>query len=188
MKNILFATIAIITLSVTACSKGDGQREPVAVSPNVKFRDANKFKMKFHDDMETMNPGPPVMLVVESLKKNHLDVSSTRTIGEAFDSYTHATKKEWRETFSPIGESGQYYIDFICWLPVSPFSAVALKEGVVQRKLEIKIVIRPDGETYIALARFFDFKSDGMLYVSFVDPAGIRKIVTAIYENREIVF
>ena len=175
-----------MVLNIAACSKGTEPRETVTPSPKVKFRNEKSFK--FHGDMETSNPAPPIMLVVEALKKNHLDLSTSRTVGEAFDSYTHAKKKEWRETFSPSGQSGLYYVDFICELPVRPFSSVALSEGVVQRKLELKIGIREDGETYIALARFFDIKSDGMMYTTIIDPPGIRKIVADIYENREIVF
>lgn len=135
--------------------------------------------------MDTSSSAIPVSPMLESLKNNHLDASSTKTIGEAFDSYKFSIKKEWQETPSPKGPS---YIDYICWLDISPVSSAALKEGVVRRALDIKFVIHEDGETYIAMASRIDIKSDGMLYTTPIDPLDIKKIVKTIYENREITF
>jgi len=141
--------------------------------------------MRFHGDMDTSTSALRDSPVLAELKNNHLEVSSTKTIGAAFDAYKHATKKEWRETAT---ENGPYYIDYICWVKVSPVSSAALKEGVVKRALEIKFVIHRDGETYITMASRVDIKSDGMLYTTPLDPPEIKKNVTAIYENREIPF
>lgn len=135
--------------------------------------------------MKTGASSVPGSLGIAALKNNHLEVSATKSIGEAFDSYKYAITKEWRETSS---ESGPHYIDYICWFHISPVSSVAIREGVVKRGLEIKFVVRGDGETYIALISRIDIKSDGMRSVSIIDPPEIKKIVTAIYENREITF
>ena len=49
-------------------------------------------------------------------------------------------------------------------------------------------MIHEDGETYIAMASRIEIKSDGMLHTTPIEPPEIKKIVTAIYENREITF
>jgi len=141
--------------------------------------------MLYHGDMETSSSAVPFNPVVEALKKNHLAVSSTKNIGEAFDNYRYAIKKEWRGTPT---KDGPYYVDYICWFNVSPVSSVAIREGVVKRGMEIKFAVQEDGETYIAMASRLDIKSDGMLYSTPIDPPKIKEIVTAIYDNGEITF
>ncbi|MFZ4855023.1 MAG: hypothetical protein ACOYL3_01380 [Desulfuromonadaceae bacterium] len=185
MKIHLFAVIAIIAVNLSACSKGTEDKSPPSAT-GIERRDVEKsIKKPFHGDMKTGASSVPGSLGIAALKNNHLEVSATKSIGEAFDSYKYAITKEWRETSS---ESGPHYIDYICWFHISPVSSVAIREGVVKRGLEIKFVVRGDGETYIALISRIDIKSDGMRSVSIIDPPEIKKIVTAIYENREITF
>lgn len=176
LKIVSLASVGIIALSIVACTNGNKEKSPGASAPQ---------KMKFHGEMKTTSSPVDGTPVLKSLKDNHLEVSSTKTIGEAFDSYKYATKKEWRET---AVANGPYYIDYICWLDISPVSSVALKTGIVKRAMEIKFAVREDGETYISLVTLTDTKTDGMIYTTHVDPPGIKKIVTAVYENREIVF
>lgn len=185
MKIILIASISIIALSITACSKGNEEKSPSTIEPKAKTTNIDKLKkMPFHSDMKTSSSAVPVTSVLQSLKNNHLNVSSTKTIGEVFDAYKYAIKKEWRETPT---KSGPYYIDYICWFQ-SPASSVAFKEGVVKRGLDIKFVVQKDGETYISMASRIDIKSDGKVYTTPLYPPEIKKNVTAIYENREITF
>jgi hypothetical protein len=173
-------------LNVAACSQGTEEKLPSSTATSVERRDKDAFKtFRFHGDVQTNTSSVPETLGIDALKKNHLEVSATKTIGEAFDSYKHAITKEWRETTS---ESGPHYIDYTCWFQINPVSSVAIKEGVVKRGLEIKFVVRGDGETYIAMASRIDIKSNGMRYVTVIDPPQIKNIVTAIYENREITF
>jgi len=185
LKIVLCASIGVIALSLTACSKINEEKSPATVAPKAKFRNSDTSKMLFHGDMETSSSAVPGTPILESLKNNHLDVSSTKTIGEAFDAYKFAIEKEWRETPT---KSGPYYIDYIGWFHISPVSSVALKEGVIKRGMEIKFAVHEDGETYIAMASRIDIKSDGMRYATPIDPPEIKKIVTAIYENREITY
>jgi len=185
LKTVICVLVGIISLGLTACTKNGEDKLPAVGSSKAKMRDANNFKKPFHGDMETMTSAMPISLAVESLKKNHLELSSTKTIGEVFDAYKHASKKEWREA---ANRNGTYFIDYICWLDISPVSSVALKEGVVKRALDIKFTVQADGETFIGMMNRIDIKSDGMVYTTVVDPADIKKIVTAIYENREIPF
>jgi hypothetical protein len=175
----------MIALSFAACSVGNDGKSPTAATVKSKFR--NNAKKTFHTEMNTTDSPAAASPVLLSLKDNHLPVSSSRTIGEAFDSYKHATEKQWRETARASGQF-PYYIDYICWFPVSAVSSVALKEGIVKRGLDIKFAIQEDGETYITMASRTQVKSDGMLHTSIIEPDDIKKIVTAIYENKEIAF
>ncbi len=184
MKSVLYACVGIVMVSLLACSQTKEDKTPKVESSKAKLRNGNRLNKPFHGDVDTSAkvPASPVLL---SLKKNHLDASTTKTIGEAFDNYKHALKKEWRETPS---ETGSYFIDYICWLDISPVSLVAIKEGIVKRALDIKFAIGSNGETYIGSVSRIDIKSDGMVYTTVIEPAEIKKIVTAIYENREIPF
>lgn len=186
MKTILFASIGIIALSITACSKGNEEKSPPAIAPKAEAINIDTLKKApFHGDMKTSAPAVPGTSLLDGLKNNRLDVASTKTIGEAFDGYKYAIKKEWRETST---ENGPYYIDYICWFQISPDSSATLKDGVMKRGLEIKFAVQKDGDTSIAMARRLDVKSDGNLYATPLLPPEIRKTVTAIYENREIAF
>lgn len=178
MKLLLSASIALIVLTVTACSKGVDQKSSISESQSKSI--ANK---SFHGSSSAVKR--PHTLVA-ALKKNHLAPSTTKTIGEAFDSYKYARRIEWKAT--PPVNDGPSYVDYICWFHVKPVSVLALKEGVKERGLEIKFSILKDGETYIAMARRLDVKSDGKLYATPILPLDIKKIVTSLYENREITF
>jgi hypothetical protein len=185
LKVFYRALIGVIVLSLLACSQGFEEKKPAKAAPKAKFRNGEKPKVMFHGDMDTSSARVPGSPVLAALKSNHLGVSATKTIGEAFDSYTYATKKEWRETPTT---SGTYYIDFICRLPVSVLSSAALKEGVATRALEIKFAIQKDGVTYIAMARRIEIRTDGMEHTIIIEPVEINRIVADIYGNREIVF
>jgi len=185
LKIVLCASIGIIAFSLAACSKGNDVKTPTTAVTKAKFRNVDKWKKPFHGDIETSSSVVPLSPFVNALKKNHLDASPTKTIGEAFDSYKYAIKNEWRETAT---KGGPYYIDYICWFHVNPISYDALKEGVMKRGLEIKFAVHEDGETYITMVSRIDIKSDGMLYSTPLEPPEIKKKVAAIYENREITF
>ncbi|MDD2899693.1 MAG: hypothetical protein PHI31_13390 [Desulfuromonadaceae bacterium] len=182
MKIRVCAVVGIIAVSVTACSFDSQDKSSSSSGSKIERREKDNFKMvPFHGEMKTTD----LPLGIEALKKNHLEVSATKTIGEAFDSYKYAEEKKWLETPS---ENGPHYIDYVCWFHISPVSSAALQEGVVKRGVEIKFVVRGDGETYIAMVSRIDITSDGMRHTTVIDPSQIKKIVTAIYENKEISF
>jgi hypothetical protein len=171
-------------LGITACTPGTGEKSAGSVPPTVEKRDMEKFKKTpFHGDIKT-DPSATTP-VVNALKKNYLPVSTTKNIGTAFDSYTYAKTKQWKD--APT-KNGPYYIDYICTFEISPLSPAAIKDGVIKRELDIKFAIQEDGETYIAMASRIDIKSDGMRYIATLSPDEIKRTVTAIYENREITF
>lgn len=186
LKIKLFASTCVIALNIAACSTGTEEKSSRPAAPFLEKKAGDVAKKKpFHGDLKVNPSAVSATPGIDALKNNHLEVSSTKTIGEVFDAYTYAIQKEWRETPS---QSGPHYIDYIAWFQINPLSSTSLKEGVVKRGLEIKFVVRGNGETYIAMASRIDINSNGMRNSAVIDPSEIRNIVTAIYENREISF
>ena len=174
LKIFIVLLLSTSVCVVAACSKGkDAEVAAKKASPT----------MSVHGDMASSANAVPGTPIADALKKKKLNAHPSKTIGEAFDSYTFASKKEWRETET---KGGKFYIDYICWFDIGPLSAAALKEGVVKRGLEIKFVIHETGDAFIAMATRMDIKSDGKSYSTPIELADIEKIVAAIYENREI--
>lgn len=125
------------------------------------------------------------MPIVDGLKKKKLKANSAKTIGEAFDSYSHVVSKEWRETST---RTNKYYADYICWFDVKTVSSESLQEGVVKRGLEVKFVIHEDGEAFVSMGTRIDVKSDGKEYRTVLPLPQVAKIVDAIYANQKIEF
>jgi hypothetical protein len=159
---------------------------PSAAASKPSGKGGNVKKKSFHNFTTTRSAkdGTPILA---SLKRNSLEFNAKKTIGEAFDSYKFAIKKEWRET-PPSTNDSPYFIDYLCWFAVEKDFFSVIKSGVKERGLEIKFAIREDGETYIAMARRLVSRYDGKLEATPLLPSDIEKIVTAIYENREITF
>jgi hypothetical protein len=183
LKIVLYAAIGIVALSLAACSKGKEEKSSAPVNSKVKFRDSTK--LKFHGESDTPSTTPKISPILRSLKGNHLNVNQAKTIGDAFDSYKYVSKKEWRDT---TVTKGPYFLDYIGWFDVSPLSSAALREGIVKRGLDVKFVVHEDGVAYVSMVSRFEIKTDGLMYMTNYNPQEIEKIVTAIYENREITF
>ena len=185
LKMISSTIIAVSIFGVLAC-EACAMDKQTTNEKNLYRTGDRAAKRLYHGDIATAAPQPtPMSPMLKELKNNHLDVSSAKTIGDAFDAYTHATKKEWTET---PGKNGSYYIDFVCMLKVKSLSSAAIREGVVTRKLILKFVIHKGGKTYIAMASRNEIMTDGMEHVYIIAPADIKKVVTAIYANQEIEF
>jgi hypothetical protein len=176
VKAFIAVSISVLIVNIAACSNEKDDHAALKADP---------VKKSLHSDVSTTAPVASKTPVADALKKKMLNANSSKTVGEAFDSYKYLASKEWRET---AAQNGIYYVDYICWLNVNSLSRAALKEGIVKRGLEIKFVVHEDGAAYIAMATRIDIKSDGKVYSTQIDPGAIEKIVSAIYENREITF
>lgn len=184
MRIISFVFIAVVSFCVAACTKNNEEQSVKQKTEKARLRNSNILKKPFHGEMGATTK-VAFSPLIESVKNNHLEQSSSVTIGEVFEKYKHAEKIEWREAVSNTGAS---FVDYICWIDVKPFSSVSINDGVVKRALDVKFVIRATGETYVGSASRIDIKSDGMIYTTEVDPTNLKRIVDAIYENREIPF
>jgi hypothetical protein len=117
-----------------------------------------------------------------ALKDKRLGEYTATTIGQAFDSYQHFEKREWRETASSNGKS---YVDFWGWFNAGALDA-ATKNDIVARGVEVKFVINPDGEFYVAMISRLESFADGR---KILHPLADKKsILDAIYANKAISF
>ena len=176
MSKTRIVLLGIIVAAVAACSKGNESETAKKASPQNK---------SVHGDVTGSASAVPGTPIADALKKKKINANFSKSIGEAFDSYKYVTKREWRETGT---SSNKYYVDYICWFDVNALSPAAMKDGIVKSGMVIKFVIHENGEAYIAMATRIEIKSDGKSYTTPIKVADIQKIVTAIYENREISF
>lgn len=174
-KILILVVMCALAVNIISCSNVDSKADSAGPSK----------KKSFHGEVDPKTPAVPSTPFADALKKKKLNANSSKTIGEAFDSYKYVTSKEWRETES---KDSKVYVDYLCQLDVSKLSSASVKDGVVKRNLVIKFVIQENGEAYIAMATRIEIKSDGKSYITPIKVGDIQKIVTAIYENREITF
>lgn len=151
---------------------------------SVKIDKSLLMKTPFHGKINDGPPPDPTKEIVAVLKKARLSVDAKKTIGEAFDSYDHVSKKEWRGTLG----ANSAYIDFICRIDVSPFSAANLKDDIVMRFLDVKFAIHEGRQAYVTMVSRTDLKKDGSQSTVHYEPVDREKIIKAIYANQEIPF
>lgn len=143
---------------------------------------ARPQKPQGHGDMKPSADGPPVGMG-EVVKKQKLLDYPDRTIGEAFGAYSHFDAVNWSETRLP---KGTYYIDYRGTKKVPLFDEGSAKKGVAAEGVEVKFAIKPGGAFYVTMVSRAVIGSDGKLTL-FPLPDK-KKILDAIYANREIAF
>ena len=168
-KAYLVVAVGTALLSVTACNKGDSK----GAGPMAGQKQAEPDS----------RPGVPKEGIAEALKKKKLAEFKTVTIGEAFDTYRYFDKREWKESRSA---NGKIFVDFWGWFKEGALDAASRKNGVVARGVQVKFVINPEGDFYLAMISRAEKGADGSEQdYPLDDKAGILK---AIYGNKEITF
>jgi hypothetical protein len=175
MTKLFVLLLVCAPLVLPACSSRDGKS--VA---NKAVEGKNNYHASGDSSKATKTP------LADQIKEKKLNLSSSKTVGDVFDSYKYATKKEWLET---ITKSGIIYVDYICQLDAGSLSDAAKKDGIVQRSLYVKFSIRDNGEAYVALITVVDAFADRKTKTTNYQAEDVMlKIVKAIYDNKEIVF
>lgn len=165
-KFILVSLMICLTVFVGACAK-EG-------TDSLDKRNAEKPGQQ--SGAETTDAG-----LVGFIKKQKLVNFQSVTIGNAFESYKHMTKKEWK--LEPL-KSGHFTVDFIGWFDPGTLSDKDSKDGVIGRGLDVKFVINSDGSFYLFMISMIEAKSDGKEYRHQLnDSAGI---LDSIYANKKI--
>ena len=121
--------------------------------------------------------------VVAAIRGKTLAGFKTVTIGEAFDTYRYFDKKEWKESRST---NGKIYVDFWGWFKESAIDEASRKNGIVARGVEVKFVVNPEGDFYLAMISRVEKGADGAEHDYPIDDK--QSILKAIYGNREITF
>lgn len=153
----------------------------VFVSACVKEKDEIPDKQKndyLNQHKESMSSG---IGFVDVIKRKKLIKYQSATIGDAFDSYRHLTKKEWKESPS---KSGYVTVDFTGWFESSVLNDTDIKNGVTDRGINVKFVIEPNGTFYAFMASKIEVMSDGKIFAFQL--GDMDGILASIYANRSI--
>ena len=119
--------------------------------------------------------------LIEFIRKQKLVNYPSATIGKAFDSYSHVTKKEWKETSM---QKGRFAVDFTGWFEPAILNDNDNKDKVAGKGLDVTFIIEPNGSYYVIMVSMIESRSDGKIYRSqSLDIAGM---LDKIYANKKI--
>lgn len=119
--------------------------------------------------------------LVGVVKNGSLINFQSKSIGNAFDTYSHLTKKEWK-----TGQlsTGHMTVDFTGWLGSRLRDDKDRQNGITDRGLEVKFVFNLDGSFYLFTIFALDLKSDGT--VDRAQLTDISGILANIYGDKKI--
>ena len=160
MRKIVVVAILCFLLCMAACAERNVE--------SVKKPDAKSTEMQVHGG-ETVKNSEPVSLS-GIVKNQSLPAYPAMTVGKAFDSYSHLTKKQWKET---RGANGTVYIDFSGWLDGKTLG------------VEVKFVIDREGVFFVGMASKLEAMTDGRVFAYPLPD--VKAILDSIYANKEIV-
>jgi hypothetical protein len=166
-KAFLVVAMGAVSLFIAACNKGDAD----TAGPKVEQQQGD-------GKTDSSKPG-----IVAAIRGKTLPDFATATIGEAFDKYRYFDKREWKETRS---SNGKTYVDFWGWLNSSSPDAVSAQNGVVASGVQVKFVITPNGEFYVAMISRVEAGADGKEHDYPLEDK--KRILEAIYANNKITF
>lgn len=188
LKRIGYLLTIMLIFSCAACTKEKETADTKSAakkSPGSVTIDKNMIaQTPFHGEIKDGPPPDPAKPIIAALKQAKLSFDDKRTIGEVFDSYRHASKKEWHGTIS----NNSAFIDFICRVDVNPLASVNLKEEIAVRVLDVKFAIHEGRDAYVTMVSRTDQKRDGSLSTVHYESADRQKIIKAIYAGQEIPF
>jgi hypothetical protein len=164
-KHLVITILVISVALVFGCTKK---------GPEKKEKQKNDISMHTSDTNGDVG-------FVPVLKKQKLANYPSDTIGNAFDSYVHLVKKEWKE--KPVA-TGQISIDFVGWLASGTLNDDDVKSGVTAKGIDVTFVVEPNGTYYVLMISKLEAKSDGTVYSAPYND--ISRILKSIYSNKKI--
>lgn len=173
MRNIFVFAVLGCSICVAACTEKKAD--------SIDIVDTKKAAMKVHggDGIKSTDTAGFVGVV----RKQTLRAYPEMTIGKAFDRYSYLTRKEWKETQSA---KGTIYIDYAGWFQGNQFSVDAIRKGISMQGVEVKFIIKPDGEFSVGMASRLEAATDGT--VNAYPLSDVKVILDSIYSNKEISF
>lgn len=170
-RQLLAAVFCLVAACLFGCTQERDEFRKVPskmVSPHGTGADSSK------------QVGPQGFVGIVARQK--LPPSDAKTIGEVFEEYRYFSSREWKET---PNATGRVYVDFKGLFEREPITK-SIKDGVVRQGLEVKFVVEPTGNFYIAMVSRIDIKADGKMYLSPLEDG--KKLVEMMYANKEIHF
>lgn len=166
--------IFIVTVMLTATWS-----LPASATPGAVPSQGKAFNIQVHGTgKETTR-----ITMLDMLKQQKLANYPGKTIGKAFDEYRYFSKVTWKEFPS---SNAKTYFDLTARVKKKIFGLDRSWEGVAYRDLEVKFVVKPDGDYGVVMASRIDVKKDGaVVRIPMQDLSGL---LNSIYANREISF
>ena len=118
---------------------------------------------------------------MDFIRKQKLVNYPSTTIGNAFDTYSHVTKKEWKETSM---QKGRIAVDFTGWFNPEKSNNNDSKDKISGKGIDVTFIIEPDGSYYVIMVSIIESRPDGKIFRSqSLDIAGM---LDKIYANKKI--
>jgi len=115
------------------------------------------------------------------VKKAVFDANNSKPVGKVLEDYRFFTGREWKQTDA---KNGTIYVDFFGTLDPGEIPAPFRKEGVVNRNVNVKFVVKEDGTCFVGMVTLYDTRTDGNTYpVQVTDVVGV---MNAIYANAKL--
>jgi hypothetical protein len=114
------------------------------------------------------------------VRKTGFGINKSQPVGKALDDYRYFTKRAWQETDA---KNGTIYVDFIGELDPKALAGDLKKEGVVARSVNVKFVVKTNGDCFVGMITLYDTTSAGKGYPLVV--SNVDGVMNAIYANTE---
>lgn len=155
-QGILFLA-AVMTLVVSACDTKDQKNA----------QDQTRY--------------PESQGLIGVVKRGKLASFPATSIGNAFDSYSYLTKREWKTGQLP---TGNLTVHFTGWIGSAQRDDKASPESGTGKALEVKFVFNQDGSFYLFSISAIDVTSDGKS--DRTQLTDITGILAKIYGDKKI--
>lgn len=176
LRLIAVAVISCISLMQASCAKETAQPTPQP-PPRIITGHGGTVVVEHEKSNDRRNA------TAEVLKGMKLADYPSKTIGEAFEGYSHFTSREWSEVRTP---QKKIYIDFFGLQrpPLFPLNNKTMR--TYAQGVAVKFVINPDGKFYVAMVSRVDIMSDGKRYEKPFE--GTKQVLDAIYADKKIEY
>ena len=134
-------------------------------------------KQKSGQQNSAMNSG-----IIDFIKLQKLVKFPSTTIGQAFEAYRYASRKEWSVTPQP---DRHIAVDFVAWFDPSTLSDSERKDGIVGKGLSVTFMINQDNSFYVSAVSKIATRKDGKVDRSQM--TDIADILSKIYANERVV-
>lgn len=173
MSRVYLLILISIVLAITSCSdKSSNEKNNV----KKEARSAAGLVHKSDNQAEKLD-------YVNVVKQQTLLDYPVKTVGAAFDSYSHFAKQEWLVS---EGDCGKVYIDYTGWIADKYLEKDAVQRDVVGQGVVVKFVIERTGDFGVVLISKVEKKKDNT--ISSYPLENKKGMLEKIYGDREIKF
>lgn len=171
MRKYYILGVFFIVFTLTACSDkpADIMKEKVAQDSPTPGHRSEKQAEKID--------------YVKLAKRQTLPDYPLKTVGAAFDSYSHVVTNEWLVS---EGDRGKIFIDYIGWLAEKKLEKTAPERGVSAQGVAVKFIIDETGVFGVVMISKVEKHKDNAISAYPIE--NLKGMLDKIYGDREIRF